>query len=149
MRKSIALALIVALLTSCASADYTIRLSNDTTAKLIPYPVVTSPPPPHREADPANSVFAGHSKLLDPTGFNPLFYFDGRKVSLTWQFALDENPPTILVRTTQHQVPPGQEGNDPALKPTLVSEELFEPTKKDLNFILSFGTGVLIVLEES
>ncbi len=134
--------------TSCAG-DYTIQLQNDTAGALVPYPVVTSPPPPHREADLASVVAVGSSRSIDPESFNPLFFSELRKISLTLQLSLDLDPPQILGRTMLHVVPPGQEGTDPALQPTQLEEMLFEPTSKNLTFVVAGGEGFPISMVEN
>ncbi|MEM7310800.1 MAG: hypothetical protein AAF682_29285 [Planctomycetota bacterium] len=149
MLKPIALALVCAALSaSCNSADYTLTLQNDSAVPLVPYPVVTTPPPPHREADPANTVAAGTSQAIEPTGFNPLYYQASRMLSLTLQLGLDQDPPAVLARVLRHAVEPGQEGADPALQPTLVGEQVFEPTELDLTFVVAPGEGFPISMVE-
>ncbi len=59
--------------------DFTARLEfqNRTATTMTPYPVVEEPPPPHREADPANNLLSGDSTAFDPAGMNPVFYAEG------------------------------------------------------------------------
>ena len=144
------LAAIIALGLMGCSAVYSIQLRNESTATVVPYPVVVDPPPPHREADPQGAVGPGVTASMDPTGFNPLYYAPGRELSLTFQFSLDLEPAQILVRLNSHVVEPGQEGTDAALQPTLVEEMLFEPIGKDLTFVLGTGTAndFPVVMEE-
>ena len=137
------------LLGSCAS-DYTITLRNRANVDMVPYPVVTTPPPPHRAADPANTLAHNQQTDVDPTGFNPLFFHAGSGTSVTFQLSLDTDPPQILIRIMQHQVPPGQEGTDPALQPQLADETLIEPTQLDLVFtIRGMGGGFPVDFSES
>ncbi len=138
----------VLLLSSCASGDYTIRIFNQTSEPLVPFPVVTTPPPPHREADPSNAVPPDGLGDIVPTGFNPMYYSPARNFSVLLQLGLDDDPPQILGRIFTHVVPPGQEGTDPALQPTLQAEELFEPTKLNLVFIVGAGSPVPLSMIE-
>ena len=133
------------LVTSCFSSG--IRLINDTTQPLTPYPVVTDPPPPHREADPAGVVAPAASTALDPNGFNPVFYAaqsvsDQGPNGLALSFALvDGDPKEILVRIMRYAVEPGQEGTDPALQPTVLREDIYEVEDEDLDVLLEEKVG--------
>lgn len=140
---------LVAGLASCA-ADFTITLRNRSTLAFVPYPVVTDPPPPHREADPANTLGNNAEVSIDPVGFNPLFYNEGTQIGLMLQLALDDDPPAVLVRIFQHSVAPGQEGSDPSAQPQLVDEVLFEPTAENLIFtVRPQGSGFPVEFEEN
>jgi hypothetical protein len=127
-------AILVALAVSVSSCseDYTVTLVNNGGIDLVPYPVVTSPPPPHREADPANAIPGGSSAPIDPGGFNPLYHHADSELGFIVQLALDDDPAQILVVLHRYTVPPGQEGTDPALQPVKLDEKLFEPTKKNI-----------------
>ena len=122
------------LLTSCFTSSLAIR--NETPTALVPYPVVTSPPPPHREADPAASIAPNAEQEIDPEGFNPVYYagpVDGTKPNGVFLgLALyHQDPPQIQYRIFHYAVAPGQEGTDPALQPTLLREDVLDLTDDD------------------
>ena len=105
-----------------------IKLRNETQVSLIPYPVVTTPPPPHRESNPAGAIAPGANGKIDPTGFNPLFY-SAQPVALTVANGLHiqftsagDEPQAVMARVFHHVVQPGQEGSDPAQQPVLLHE---------------------------
>ena len=132
------LALLV--LPSCFSSG--LRLRNQSGSELVPYPVVTDPPPPHRVADPGNAVPHNSATALDPQGFNPVFYTggitdDSKANTLQLQFALDQEPYSILARTLHSHVAPDQETNDPSLQPILLHEVFAEIENRDYRIIVS------------
>ena len=133
--KSCALLLLAALLASCGAGDYTLTLRNRTEVDLVPYPVVTTPPPPHREADPANTLAHDSEVQIDTTGFNPLFFHEGSMKGVVIQLGLDDDPAALRVVLFQYQVPPGQEGSDPALQPQELGASVYNPTKLNLSLI--------------
>lgn len=148
VRTIVALGLCAALLTGCAE-DFEITLENQTNVGLVPYPVVTVNGAPQRQADPAGTIPAGQSAPIDPTGFNPLYYVEAAGFAVTVQLALDSDPAQVLVRTTKHVVPPGQEGGDPANQPVLLDEALFEPAGKAFALIVQrTATGLPVTFEE-
>lgn len=125
LRYAVALAAVLAI--GCDSDDYTITLVNDSNTDFVPYPVVTDPPPPHREADTANTLADGQQESFVPSGFNPAYYHAQSKRGFFLQLGLDDDPPQILFKLMQFVVPPGQEGTDPANQPTELYQELYEP----------------------
>lgn len=149
MRSSNLAAATLGLLLAGCPDDFEVTLRNDSGATLVPYPVVTGPPPPHREADPAGAIAPGNSASIETADFNPLYYTEGRMLSLTVKLGLDQDPAQILVRLLEHQVPPGQELGDPALAPARRSEQLFEPTGTDLTLVVGVGADFPVSLEEN
>lgn len=123
------------LMTSCFTSE--LILLNDTSDMLTPYPVVTSPPPPHREADPANELPAGQTRAIDPDGFNPLFYTSAitdpaRANAIHIGLDLyDQTPGQILYRLFHYPVPPDQVGTDPANQPILIKEGIEDVPDED------------------
>lgn len=137
MKNLLALFIVIAALAAgCSSHDLVISLDNQTTVDLVPYPVVTAPPPPHRESDPANTLPAGSQVVLNHNGFNPLYYHADSKRGVVIQFDLASTPAQLFVRGFHYQVEPGKEGNDPALQPTSFMDWLFEISKDNVTLTL-------------
>jgi hypothetical protein len=111
---------------------FTLALENQTQMPMVPYPVVTNPPPPHRAEDAAGAVAARDRELIDISGFNPAYYQEKTKVGLLIQLALLDEPPVLLVVTYQYKVPPGQAGSDPTKQPIKLAEYFFSPTKEKI-----------------
>jgi len=122
-----AVGLVALLSIACDADDFTITLVNDSNSDLVPYPVVTDPPPPHSEVDAANTLSDGQQTSFVPAGFNPAYYHAESERGFFLQFALEDDPPQILFKLMKFVVPPGQEGNDPANAPTELYQEVFEP----------------------
>lgn len=105
-----------------------IRIANRTEQALVPYPVVTTPPPPHRERDLDQRVPHGCYALIDPLGFNvvysnELFSITDRSVNgFSMQFDTSTSPTGLLYRAMHFRVAPGDEGTDPDLQPWVVEE---------------------------
>ena len=124
------------LLTSCFTSE--LRISNETMSPMVPYPVVTSPPPPHREADPSSTLGVGDIQTIDTGGFNPLYYASGitdPQIPNALFIGLDlhdADPPLIQHRLMHYPVPPGQEGTDPALQPIVIVDKVEEVPDKNL-----------------
>ena len=117
-----------------------LSLVNETAHPMIPYPVVTDPPPPHREADPGAIVPIQGKRSVPTGGFYPLYYSAGvlnpqrpNALYLGLDF-YDDSPPQILYRVMHMSVPPGQEGQDPELQPVVLKEELVTIT--DVNHVI-------------
>ena len=134
----IAILLGTLLLASCQTFTSTLSLQNETNRDLVPYPVVTTPPPPHRAPDTANTIAPSGRLEIDPEGFNPVFYFGGvgdlgapNGVFVGLGF-YDQEPPIIHIRLFHYVVPPGQEGSDPALQPVLLREDFEEVQDENL-----------------
>ena len=112
---------------------YTVTLRNLTSRVLQAYLVVTNPPPPHREHVPAMDIAGLDENTVDPNGFNPVFYTEGvqnptKPNGIYIGFALEFEPRLIQYRIFRFKVPPGQEGQDPALQPTVLNEQVVEVT---------------------
>ncbi len=150
MKNRLALFIVIAALAAgCSSHDLVISLDNQTAVDLVPYPVVTSPPPPHRESDPANTLPAGSQANLDPNGFNPLYYHADSKRGVLIQFDVTSTPAIIFVRGFHYQVEPGKEGTNPALQPTSFMDWLFEISKNDVTLTLKpDGSRFLVEFSE-
>lgn len=134
-RTSIRLCLACALLglTCSAGCEFSsnITLRNQTPSHMTPYPVTTEPPPPHREADPANNVGPGHTTAIDPHGFNPVYYVSGitdptHANGIYIGLDLDDDPYMIQYKVFHYKVPPGQAGKDPAVQPILLKQGVTE-----------------------
>lgn len=109
---------------------WTLEMENLTGRTLTPFPVDLGPPP-HRVADPSQAIPEGARGAIDPLGFNPVFVYaplpkiPGLANGVAVQLALTQVPASILVRTQQFQVDPGNEGQDPALAPQPIEEFYF------------------------
>lgn len=125
-----------------------IFLQNDTGSDLTPYPVVTNPPPPHREADPGSKVPAGGEGKIDPQSFNALYYAPGftppgpnpEDVANALNVQLpsdDDDPKFILARTFHYFAEPGQEGTQPDLQPKKLHEIFHEVNSEHVKITLS------------
>lgn len=116
--------------TSCFTSELAIR--NETQSQWVPFPVVTSPLPPHREANPAKTILVGKQQAIDPEGFNPIYFAsDVSDPSLPNAIfiglALHANdPPQIQHKLMHYPVPPGQEGTDPGLQPIVIVDKIHE-----------------------
>ncbi len=139
MRVTLATSALVSLtlLASCTFSN-SIRLRNKTNGDLVLYPVVTNPPPPHREASIINTIAKDDFGVLNHNAFNPVYYQAGianpsRPNGLYLGFDLyDADPLVILYRVMHYVVPPGQEGNDPALQPIILEEDFVEVPDQNL-----------------
>ena len=115
-----------------------LTLRNETGVTLTPYPVVTTPPPPHREADSANQIPTNGSAEIDTRGFNPVYYVPGisdvnraNGVYIGLQLDGDDDPFLIQYKVFHYKVPPGQAGHDPAKQPILLHSGVQEVTDVD------------------
>jgi len=142
-RRALLALLLLPLLMGCpdsAGSGTSLTVVNATQSfSFVPYVVVNTPPPPHREADPAGTLAPGGTYAVDLGGFNPIFFDETRKNGIVLQLDLGGTPSAILVRLFDYQVPPGDEGTDPALQPTLLDERLFEATKSQLTLTIQGG----------
>ena len=110
---------------------HAVTLKNLTNRHLQAYLVVTTPPPPHREAVPAMDIVGLGERTLDPNSFNPTYYTEGvqsptKPNGIYIGFDLEFSPRYILYRIFHFIVPPGQEGQDPQLQPKLLNQEAVE-----------------------
>ena len=113
---------------SVTSCDFTSDLTfrNVTGQTLTPYPVVTTPPPPHREADSAANISPGGTASIDPLGFNPVYYAAGitdptQANGVYLGLDLDDAAPFMIqFKVFHYRVPPGQAGHDPDKQPILL-----------------------------
>lgn len=138
MRSRITALVLGLLLASCQTYTSTLFLQNETSVDLVPYPVVTVPAPPHREADPSNTVPPNGRLEIDAEGFNPLFYTSSivdpaapNALFVGLAFYGDD-PPLIQIKLMHYVVPPGQEGTDPAKQPVVLRERIEEVNDEDL-----------------
>ena len=140
--------LLVAGLCACAE-DYTVTLVNETDVPLVPYVVVTDPPPPHRAADAAGTIPPGGQASIDPTGFNTIYYAEQPGFGLAIQLSLDATPAEVLVRSMRHQVPPGDEAGDPLKAPMVLLDQHFEPQSTNFALIVRRTLeGLPVALED-
>jgi len=137
------LALTLVLCSTSCSYDSLLRLQNETEGPLVPYPVALDPPPPHREAHPTHTIAAQTTYVLDAKGFNPVFYQPGTHdpalangVYLGFDLT-DAEPLLIQFKVWHYQVPPGQEGTDPAKQPILLYQGIREVEDMDLTIVVS------------
>ena len=134
LRTLLALAVLLSL-SSCFSSRLGLR--NETTAPLVPYPVVTDPPPPHREQG-SPILLPGQITEIDIEGFNPLFYAQSvtdpaRPNAVFVGLALyAEEPPLLQWRLLHYPVPPDAVGANSAQQPTVLREEAMEVPDEDL-----------------
>lgn len=126
------------------SSNITIR--NQLAQTLVPYPVRETPPPPHREADPANSLELFDTAPIDPSGFNPVYYASGieNQSSANGLFigldSLDADPFHIQFKVFHYKVPPGEAGSDPDLQPILLHQGIVEV--EDVNQLIRVRTVI-------
>ena len=152
MTRTIALLVAAVLVTGCAT-DHIVTLRNNTGAPLTYCPVVTDPPPPHREV--SNTIIdPGLRTEIDVDGFNPLYWDPGSNLSVLVQLALTDDPPMLLAVILQHQVPPGQEGNDPALQPVKQAEYPYvvDTAGDEMNVVIRAGaiaSGIPVTFDEN
>ena len=140
---------LLAVLCGCPSDTYTLTLANSTQSDLVPYPVVTTPPPPHREPDAANTLAHNDSTLVDVDGFNPLYYSPELKIGVVIQMDLLGEPPQLFVRAFDYAVAPDQV-TDEASQVTLREEMAFEITKTQLELNIGRTTnGFPVTFTES
>lgn len=139
------LASLVLALTCLASCSYDsiLRLRNETGDDLVPYPVVTTPPPPHREALPAGTVPHQGEAVLDTKGFNPVYFQEGvvdldEANGLYLGFDLiDADPLLIQYKVFHYKVPPGTDGGDPTKQPILLHQGFEEVEDLDLTILVT------------
>lgn len=124
MKGSLRWLLPLCLLAACHS-DHQIELANKTGVALTYCPVVTDPPPPHRVVSQRVDQ-PGVVAQLDPDDFNPVFWDPVSNLGFAVQMSFDVDPHEILVRVAQYAVPPGQEGTDPAMQPTILADHHYE-----------------------
>ena len=136
----------VAAVVLAAGCDFTsnITLRNRTSGVLTPYPVVTDPPPPHREADTANNIPETGAASIDPNGFNPVYYMAGvadpaKANGVYIGLDLDgADPMMIQYKVFHYRVPPGEAGHDPAKQPILLKSGVQEV--EDVNLRITVST---------
>ena len=138
------LALVFVLTLTCGCFDARLGLRNDTPDLLVPYPVVTNPPPPHRmQAD--SPVFSGQLVEIDIEGFNPLFFAPyitdpNRPNAVFVGLALaTDDPPLLQWQLLHYAFPPDQVGSDPAKQPVVLRAETVEVPNEDLVLRVSEG----------
>ncbi len=106
------------------------RFHNRTGTDLIPYPVVTSPPPPHRERDVDGRIPRNCSATVDSEGFNLVLtnedYGGSGTNGVFLGFDTSTSPLTVLVRRLRYKVAPGQEGSNSSLQPEVIQDEVVE-----------------------
>ena len=127
---------------------WNLTLQNDIGRAITPYPVVTTPPPPHRVADPSNAIGVGASGTVDVAGFNPVYIYPplpqiaGQPNGFIVQLDLESPDPTILVISYQYKVPPGEEQGDPANQPVAIAQFPFTGLEEG-SYELVAGEGML------
>ena len=112
-----------------------ITLHNLTATSLVPYPVVVTPPPPHRQRDLAGRIAHGCSGSVDTAGFNLVLtneiYTGTSANGIFLGFDFESTPSVLQVKVFHYKVAPGAEGNDPALQPVLIKQNVFEASDGD------------------
>lgn len=130
-------------LCGCSSLSSKLVLQNATGKTLTAYPVVTSPPPPHREA--STKIPNLDRYRIDPAGFNPVFYTPGvtdtTKANGLYIGLPGDEPFQILYRVFHYRVAPGDEGHDPALQPILLHEAIQDVDDVDQTITVSTFTS--------
>jgi hypothetical protein len=129
-----------------AACDFTsnVTLNNQSGHALTPYPVKVTPPPPHREADPANIILEAGTTPIDPHGFNPVFYTTGisdvsKANGIYIGLDLDDaSPMMIQYKVFHYKVPPGEAGKDPANQPILLHQGVVEVEDVDQMITVSW-----------
>ena len=136
------------LIAGCNDFSSTLRLRNLTPHTLTPYPVVTEPPPPHREPNANGVVPQGGTSPIDPAGFNPVFYAPGvtepgvaNGVYLGLSL-MESDPLRIQYRVFHYVVPPGQTGQDPGLQPLLLHEGVVDVPDADVTITVTQPTDI-------
>jgi hypothetical protein len=142
--RTIALLFAAALTIGCAAPEHTLSLKNNSGAALTYCPVETSPPPPHRVVS-TTVVDPTMRFQIDTEGFNPVFWDSVSNLGLAVQIGLELEPPEILVRVFQYQVPPGAEGADPALQPQHIADYYYEvdPATDKVKIVVRVGDVAL------
>ncbi len=127
-----------------AGCDYTARmeLHNRTFQILTPYPVNAELEPPQREADPAHNLASGEFIVVDPAGFNPVYYQPGvnDETKANGFFVglnlIDADPLQVQYKVFHYRVPPGQAGSDPDLQPILLQSEVVDVEDVDMLIVV-------------
>lgn len=124
-RFALTLALVLPFLLGSCASSYKTALKNNSGAPLTYCPVEPNPPPPKRVV--SNQIVTPPERFAFPAdGFNPVFWDPVSGLAAQIQLSLDIDPPEILVRVLDYQVPPGQEGSDPATWPLPIQDYYME-----------------------
>lgn len=141
-RMFLSCAVLTGAITAGCEFSSNITLKNRTMKTLTPYPVKSTPPPPHREADPTNNILQGHTAAIDPHGFNPVYYASGvtdpnDANGVYIGLDLDDDPMMIQYKVFHYKVPPGEAGTDPAKQPILLKQGVKEVADVDLRITVA------------
>ena len=111
---------------------------NRTQQTLTPYPLSIDLEPPARVADPANNLAPADFVVINPKGFNPVFYTPGitDEAMANGIFLglglIEADPLALQYKVFHYRVPPGEAGRDPDLQPILLQSEIVEIEDKDI-----------------
>ncbi len=146
-RVAVCCVLLVLPLSAACEFSSNIILHNRIEQTMTPYPVKTDPPPPHREADPANDITHQGSQAIDPHGFNPVYYVPGiTDVALAngvyIGLDMDDAPYMIQYKIFHYRVIPGTAGHDPSKQPILLHQGVREVEDRNTAIIVRLGAGV-------
>jgi hypothetical protein len=129
--------LAAAMATTAGCFESNLTLRNGTGRTLTPYPVVSDPAPPHREADPAGNIENYGSASIDPFGFNPIYYVPGiddedQPNGVYLGLDLEGAAPWhIQYKIFHYKVPPGEAGKDPDKQPILLNQGVEDVNNED------------------
>lgn len=131
-----------------AACDFSARMEfhNRTQQTMTPYPLNLELEPPRRVADPANALAPADFVVIDPRGFNPVFYAPGitDEAMANGIFLglglIEADPLALQYKVFHYRVPPGEAGSDPDLQPILLQDEVVEIEDVDIRIAVR-GVG--------
>lgn len=129
--------LAAAMATTAGCFESNLTLRNVTGHTLTPYPVVSDPPPLHREADTAGDIENHGSASINPFGFNPVYYVPGiddedQPNGVYIGLDLDGAAPWyIQYKIFHYKVPPGEAAKDPDKQPILLDQGVEDVNNED------------------
>ena len=123
-----------------ALSAWKITLANETGATLTFYEVNATPPPGRISA---GTVLTGGTFNIDPTGYNPVFAWDGGIAMAGTNpngffigLGLTETPPVLQYKLFHYKVPPGMEGSDAKVQPVLLDQNLLNVVEGDVTIVV-------------